>query len=74
MTEGGGKEPSLDNCAIISSQKKKKNCAIIAPYGPCSFQSDREKSSMRPRLVHHENQKVFKIFRHIESYDTCMKH
>ena len=25
-------------------------------------------------LVHPENQKVSKILRHIESYDTCMKH
>lgn len=32
MTEGGGKQPSLDD-----------NSAIIARYGPCSFQSDTEK-------------------------------
>ena len=28
----------------------------------------------RPCLVHPENQKVFKISRHIESYGICMKH
>ena len=28
----------------------------------------------RPCLVHPENQKVFKILRHIESYNACMKH
>ena len=28
----------------------------------------------RPCLVHPENQKVFKISRHIESCNTCMKH
>ena len=28
----------------------------------------------RPCLVHPENQKVFKISRHIESCGTCMKH
>jgi len=29
---------------------------------------------LRPCLVHPENQKVFKILRHIESCGTCMKH
>jgi len=28
----------------------------------------------RPCLVHSENQKVFKILRHIKSCGTCMKH
>jgi len=31
-------------------------------------------SKLRPCLVHSENQKVFKISRHIESCGTCMKH
>ena len=30
--------------------------------------------TLRPCLVHPENQKVFKILRHIESCVTCMKH
>jgi len=29
---------------------------------------------VRPCLVHPENQKVFKILRHIVSFGTCMKH
>jgi len=33
-----------------------------------------EKNKLGPCLVHPEIQKVFKIFRHIESCDTCMKH
>jgi hypothetical protein len=32
------------------------------------------KKGQRSRLVHPENQKVFKIFRHIESCDTCIKY
>ena len=31
-------------------------------------------SSFGPCLVHPENQKVFKISRHIESCGTCMEH
>jgi len=39
----------------------------------CSY-SQEKPTEPRPCLVHSENQKVFKIPRHIESYDTCMKH
>jgi len=31
-------------------------------------------SILRPCLVHAENQKIFKIFSHIKSYDTYMKY
>jgi len=29
---------------------------------------------MEACVVHTENKKIFKIFRHIEFFDTCMKH
>jgi hypothetical protein len=40
----------------------------------CIKANEKRRASLRPCLVHPENQKVFKIPRHIESCGTCMKY
>jgi len=54
---------------------------LLASLAEAAFLTGLEKNRwhissniLRPRLVHPENQKVFKIPCHIKSCDTCMKH
>ena len=52
---------------------------MIGQYLPQTYENatvakSEKISHLNKALVHPENQKVFKIHRHIESFDTCINH
>jgi hypothetical protein len=47
---------------------------LAAPKATLRKERKKERKKERPCLVHSENQKIFKILRHIESCGICMKH
>ena len=55
--------------AYIAQHARPARCLSLLPFDQIAISF-----LLRPCLVHLENQNVFKISRHIKSFDTCIKH
>jgi len=69
-----------DFCAIAESIFFCKFIYVASKVSMCcnrllsAFDFQISIHTLRPCLVHPKNQKVFKILRHIESFNKCIKH